>query len=431
MVETTPAILKHDRRHGAAYVLVLCTGFLLTVVGLGVIASSRSTTRAISANSHLLEATLLAENGVEWGLSAIKNDANWRTTYTNNVASPSITVGNGRYAFKLVDETDGVLSNSTSDAVRIYGMGWRGSAMRAFSVKAVGTGASLDSLKNSVQAGGNLNVTSAITTTGGPISANGTLSVGSGITVNGDVEGKTLNISGSVSGARTTLTSTRSLPSTTAFDTYKSQAMTIPFTSISGGTINGRVISGGSNPWGSPNASGVYYIKVPSTGTLTIKSSRLLATLVVEVESGGVFTMSGAVNWNPPRTDYPTLIVKGSSSSSVLLTGTTGSLSEGSTLANYNPSSTPNASGVSDNDYSDTYPSEVNGLVHVVGASTSVSLNTNFVLKGSLIAEGTVSLGSGVKLTASPTLAATPPLGYSAVSQMIISPGTWRWEPGW
>lgn len=168
---------------------------------------------------------------------------------------------------------------------------------------------------------------------------------------------------------------------------------------------------------------------MPSTGTLSIKTSRLVATLVVEMDPGGVFSTSGSFAWDPPRADFPTLIIKASGTSTVSLAGSTSALSEASALTNFNPASTPNSSGVSDTDMSDSYPAEFKGVLHVIGTGFTTSLTNNFKLTGAVIAEGAVSLGLGVRLTANPTLATTPPVGYTAASEMVISPGTWLWQP--
>ncbi|MDB5296113.1 MAG: hypothetical protein JWO31_2096 [Phycisphaerales bacterium] len=426
-----PSRLRPSRRRraGTAYVLVLCTGVLLSVIGLGVLAGSRAASRSARQAADAGEAAVLAESGVAWGLAAVGADTAWRTTYANNVEVAGKAVGRGLVSFKLVDEADGNLSNSATDAVRLVGVGRVGSAARAYSAKLTAVGPVLDSLKNPVQAGTTLTITGNMTVSGGPLSANGTLTVSSGATVTGDVEGTSVVATGTVTGSKATLTTPRVLPVTSVFDTYKAQATTIAFSGISGGTVSNKVISAASNPYGTASAVGVYYIKVPSTGTLTIKSSRLVATLVVEVDPGGKVVTSGAWAWDPPRTDFPTLIVKAGTGSTVSLAGSSTALSEATAMTNFNPAGTPSSGGTTDTNFTGSYPAEFHGVLHVIGTGFTTTLSSYFTLKGALIAEGAVQAGVNTKLTADPVLSATPPVGYTAATTMRISPATWQWDP--
>lgn len=413
-------------RRGAAYVLVLCAGILLSVVGMGILASSRANSRTASQSADLAEASVLAESAVEWGQAVINTNSSWRTTYSNNVETTPQTLGRGQISFKLVNETTASLA---SGDVRIYGIGRVGSATRVYSFALVGTGPTLDVLKTAATAGGNVTVNSSLTASAGSLASNGTLTVATGVTLTGDVEASTVTVNGTVTGTRTTLTTPKSLPVSTVFDTYKAQATEMLFSGIVGGNVSLKVISAGANPYGSVNAAGVYYIHVPSTGTLTIKNSRLLATLVIELDSGGKLITSNSFAWDPPRTDFPTLIVKGTTGSTVTFGGSTTALSESLNLVNFNPVGTPNAAGVSDSDMSDTYPTEFHGLLHVIGSGLSTAFTNNFVMKGSAIIEGAATTGLGVKFTADPTLFTTPPIGYTAATTTVKpSSGSWRWE---
>ena len=427
----SPAFVGRRRRAGAAYLLVLSAGMLLSVIGFGILSSSRSATRSAGQAADLDEAAALAEAGVEWGMAAVAANTNWRTTYASGVEAAAKAVGRGTLTFKLVDEVDGNLSNNASDAVRLYGVGRVGSATRLYSVQLAGTGAVLDVLKAAVHSAGNLSVSDNQTPTGGPLSCNGTLTVASGKTVTGDAEAKAFAGSGTVTGTKTTLSADKAMPAATAFDSYKLLATTIPFPS--GGTVTKKVLSPNVNTVGAAaglNANGVYYIRVPSTGTLTISASRLVSTLVVELDPGGKFATSGAFAWDPPRPDYPTLIVKGGTGSTVTLAGSSGLLYEAANSTNFNPAGMayPYATGTPDTDTTDSYPAEFHGLVHVIGSAVATTVNNYFSLKGSLVTEGATSVGLGVKLVADPALASSPPAGYTASGQMTPAAGSWRWD---
>jgi hypothetical protein len=419
------------RRNGAAYLLVLSAGMLLSVIGIGIVTASRAATRAAGQEADLTEAALLAEAGVEWGMAAVAaNAAGWRTAYTHNVEVPAKTVGRGTVTFKLVDALDGSLSNNAADAVRLYGIGRVGSATRVYRVQLSGTGATLDVLKAPAHAGGGLTVNGNVTVTGGPLSANGLLKVATGKVVTGDVQGTSLQMDGTVSGTQTTLAAALPMPQAAAFDTYKAAATVIPYPA--GGSIAKKVLSPGTNTVSAAaglNANGVYYIAVPAGQTLSITSSRLVATLVVELGTGASVVTSAAFAWDPPRADYPALVIKGTTGT-VTLGGINGTLSEATSAANYNPAGTPSpyVGGSTDSLNDDTYPAELHGLVHVVGSAVTTAIGANLTLKGSVLADGAMTVAAGARLTADPTLAASPPAGYTAVTSMVPDAASWRWD---
>jgi hypothetical protein len=425
-----PVAQRRRRRAGAAYLLVLSAGMLMSVIGLGILTASRSATRSAGQAADLDEAALLAEAGVEWGMAAVAANASWRTTYASGIEAAAKTVGRGTVTFKLVDETDGNLSNNASDAVRLYGVGRVGSATRVYSVPLAGTGASLDVLKTAVHAGTNLTITENLSPVGGPLSANGTVTVNGGKTVTGDVQGTALTLSGTVTGAKTTLPAALAMPQSTAFDTYKAAATVIAYPS--GGGVTKKVLSPGTNTISTTlNANGVYYVLVPAGSTLSITNSRFVATLVVELGANSQLVTTGNFAWDPPRADYPTLVVKGTTGSSVQLGGSNGTLVESTNITNFNPAGTPSpyVGGTTDADKTDSYPAELHGLVHVVGSAVATSITNNLTFKGCVLAEGAVSVGAGVRFTADPTLVASPPAGYSAATAMVPSAASWRWEP--
>ena len=363
------------------------------LIGLGVLTVSRSNSRTSTATADLDEATALAESGVEWGLVAVAADTSWRSTYTHNVETTPKTMGRGRISFKLVAATGTSLA---SGDVRLYGVGRVGVATRVYSVLLTGAGATLDVLKSAAHAAGDLTVNESLTATGGAISSNGQLQVKASKTVTGDVKGMALRIDGAVTGAFSTLTTALAMPVASVFDTYKAKATTLTFSSIASGTgtIDKKVLSPGNNTViaaAGVNADGVYYIKVPSTGTLTIKASRLVATLVVELDPGAAFSVQGANAWTSAKSDYPALIIKAGAGSSVALAGSSSNLSELSALVNYNPTGTPYPypSGSANTTTMDSYPSQIQGLIHVIGASVTTSLLSNFNLKGAILGRRT------------------------------------------
>ncbi|HEX8911644.1 MAG TPA: hypothetical protein VF796_04740 [Humisphaera sp.] len=433
MTTARPAHSRPRRRarRGAAYVLVLSLGLVISVIGMGVLLTTRVAVRDATRTGEVDEAAVLAQSAAEWGMAAIANDTNWRTTYTSGTATAERPLGRGYVSFKLVDETDGNLSNGTNDNVRVYGIGRVGSAKRIYSVSLMPSGPGLDVLRTAAHSGGAAATSGTVTAAGGPFSSNGSFTVPTGATVTGDVEAASVSLSGTLTGTSKVMAA-KTMPGATVFDQYKSIATTIAFSSLSSGNLQNAVLSPLTNPYGLlPNAKGVYYVRVPANGTLTIRQCRLVATLVVEVDAGGKVATSGSFLWDPPQADYPALIVKATTGCSVDFGGSTTSLSEATYATNFNPVGTPypyTASGSADVDTSDSYPSELHGVVHVMGTGFTTTLGSNLKTKGCVIVEGSVTYGGGISLTSDPTLLTTPPQGYRDATVLAPLTGTWRWE---
>ena len=122
------------RRRGTAYVFVLLTAVILSVIGLTALAAARVQTHVQSDSERVLQARYLAASVVEVALQRIDNDANWRTTYTNDTWTPEESYKGAKFRFKLVDETDGDLANDSSQSARLHVSAGVGVALRLYSV---------------------------------------------------------------------------------------------------------------------------------------------------------------------------------------------------------------------------------------------------------------------------------------------------------
>lgn len=123
------------RRRGMAYIAVLMISMLVAIASLSGLSVARSRLRAVETASHTTRARFYAESAIEMALHTIGADSNWRNTYTHNEWTAERVVGNGGYAWKLVDESDGNLANDSEDPVRLYGKGVVENAMRIYSVE--------------------------------------------------------------------------------------------------------------------------------------------------------------------------------------------------------------------------------------------------------------------------------------------------------
>src|SRR5205807_799357 len=134
--------------------------------------------------------------------------------------------------------------------------------------------------------------------------------------------------------------------------------------------------------------------------------SRVQGTLLIEgnssVSSQTVQFISEQY-WQPQRSDYPVLIVKG-----------VGTVKFGGSLFRLTQSSV-------------TYPSEMRGLVHLIGTS-SVEMNNAFYLYGCLVADGTLTTTGTSGVSWDSKLYTAPPSGYQRGDGLTIAPGSWKWD---
>jgi hypothetical protein len=397
------------RRAGGVYVVVLAMTMLVTVIGLGALATSRITSRATSGAIDWQQADHLAMSAVEQAISKMNVDAaasptTWRTPYTNNALAFNCDFGPGQLRWVLVDEDDSSITNNYCDPIRLYGIGRIGTTNRCFSVQLAAAGDPMDFLRTAMHSAGGIKFNGgSMLVLNGPISTNGGVSGGLNNLKVGAAE-----IAGD--GA-----ATKQMPSAGVFDLYRRsrKATVIPSSVVSGGTFQPALLSSTNNPYGVPDPNGIYYLRLPDTiVTLKIGNCHIKATLLIENADGannqvvqiGPDLADGAGYFiEPPRPDYATLITKGIAT--VKLNGSKKSFDEGST----------------------SYGSEIQGLIHTVGTSV-VQLNDTFHLRGCLVADGEVDATGSVGITALPSLYTTPPWGYSKGNRMLPVPGSWKWD---
>ncbi len=440
---STHSKTRKSHRRGAVYVLVLGMGMLVSVMVMGVLINNRVQMRGTARSSDSLSAEALAESAVDYAIATLNANAGWRTAYVNNVESPTVALGGGIISFKIIDEVSGNLTTTSTNPVRIYGIGRYGAATRVYSVLAEGKNA-LTCLNVALMVGGKIAETNSsnLQASGYTLATNSTFTgntSGGGSTVNANVEAVatiTPN-SATISGTSTTGVAARIMPAPTVIDTYVSMGTPINFSSIPGGTIRNVVISPASNPYSSTavNAKGIYVIDCAG-GNLVITRCRIVGTLVILNPGSGSSIGTGAgasdqINWAPAMSNYPCLLVKGN----MTLAWSDGS---GSTMnewdlvggiCNFNPPGTPYPypSGTSDFLVFDTYPSVIVGLVYVSG---NVTGNQNYPAIDELIVGGTYDpVRDSVTLSYRGNYLASPPPGFRGGGSLITVPASWRWQP--
>jgi len=122
-----------QRCRASAYVAVLMTAMIVSVIGVSALSVTRIELRSAQGGNDVTAARFYAQSAIEMGMLRIRGDPSWRTTYSNDVWTSEQPLGNGSYTWKLVDERNGDLAADPSSAVRLYGKGSTSAAVRIYS----------------------------------------------------------------------------------------------------------------------------------------------------------------------------------------------------------------------------------------------------------------------------------------------------------
>lgn len=120
------------RRRGTAYVAVLGTTMLVTLMGVSALTVVRLERLAANATGDAERASLLAQSAVELALRETQSDG-WRTRHTSGAWSAPMTLEGGTMRYRFTDPLDGNLAAGTH-AAHVEGEGLRGGAKRLVSV---------------------------------------------------------------------------------------------------------------------------------------------------------------------------------------------------------------------------------------------------------------------------------------------------------
>ncbi|MGE5295344.1 MAG: hypothetical protein ACM3VT_11000 [Solirubrobacterales bacterium] len=399
---------------GSIYLHVLATSLLVTMLGLGSLMAVRLQMRSARLSRESAEARLCAQSAVEVGLLSIKQNANWRTTWSNGVWLQSIPLGSGSFTLAGIDPGDGVLSDSAYEPVVLTGTGTRGAACHKTQVTLTPVVKPLAAMGTCLHSSGSICVNGSrkITVVGAPLSANGQLA-NSG-TIDGNAEVYSVSTTGTVTGTLTAPAATKPLPAATLISQYAAKAATVAYS----GTIDKAVLGPGCNPWGSTDPNGLYVLDTGGNA-ITIKNTRIYGTLIIKAGGQSVI-LDGAMFCQNYRPQFPVLIVDGNLT--IKCTSASTTLSEATNAKNYNPTGVPYG-GVCDTDAVDTYPNEIRGLIHVSG---SFVLQQTAKIVGTVLCGGTVTCDGINTIVYDAGLYSCPPTGYTFVDGMAISPGSWR-----
>ncbi len=194
--------------------------------------------------------------------------------------------------------------------------------------------------------------------------------------------------------------------------------------------VHRQLLSSQSNPFtGVLNSDGVYVLTCASN-KINIRDARIAGTLVI-LNPGAGSRIEGSVCWEPPvvwstnpsSPNMPALIANGA----LELGLNSASLSEALANMNFNPSGSPYA-GSTDTDLTDSYPSQVTGVVYS-SANLTVSkystINGSIVGGSGIVISGATPATSGVVLNQQPLYYyANPPIGFRASPVIKVKSGS-------
>lgn len=415
---------SRSRRRGSMYVLVLGTAIIVMVMGLSALTISRINRRTTQDTADMGAARVYARAAVEAGMFWVENDASWRAGAPQGYWVLDKPFGQGTYSFEVHDKTDADFKNNDTDPIVIIGTGMKGNARCKLQVTLVSDGAALTCLETSLHAGNDLLIQDTAVSGDQILSANDSVDA-STANVAPAVEAGTTITGGTYTGLQTPGVAARTMPDPVAvFDFYTDEVngTAIDITSlpsVAPRLLDGILLSPNSNPYGATNTNGIYVIDCKGE-SLVIRNCRIVGTLVL-INPGAGSQVAQSVNWTPAVSNYPALLVDGDFDLAFDATA----LDEGALGVNFNPFGTPNAGGWDDIDQSDSYVSEIAGLVFV---SNDLDMTAGApTVRGCTVAGNTIILtGPEAGFYYDGKYLANPPPGFQSGGPMLLSPGSWR-----
>lgn len=406
------------RRRGSVYIAVLGASLIVVTLAVGGILSTRVQARGTDANNDAAEARLYAQSGLELARLWISQDSRWRSTRVNGSWTDRLALGSGSISIDVSDPLDGDLTNRPHDSVQITAIGNKGSARQLLRQTLSARPVPLPALRYALHTAGEIRVQSGkrLILGSSTASTNGSWRNDGTVEGNADVSSSTSN--SSMYGTLTTGVAARAMPESTVPEAYARLGTTISPTSM----MLGKVLTPTLNPYGDVNADGVYVIRTSSN--LTIRQCRVYGTLVI-FASGKKVTIDQANLFQPARPDFPAIIIVGDCA--LDYTSST-ALTEVGAASNLNPTGAPYL-GVADSDQTDSYPNEIQGLLHVTG---QLICSSPGIVRGAIICESSASSSAvdinavGMRVIYDNTLYTSPPQFYTTSVPMRSLAGSYK-----
>lgn len=388
-------------------------------MGLGAMLAVRMRGAADELTAQALQARINAEAGLDTFANFISGSTNWRSKGAG-VWFSDTPFGKGSFSVQVSDPVDGDLANRTTDPVLLRVTGVRGAATHIAEVRLAPVGRPIGALAQAITANGRIMVMGGKT-----LNVNGAaIASNTAIRLDGNLYGSGQSLlnsgGGSATGGMTTLTlaTLKTMPSSGVQALYTGLATPITGSATK---IDKQLLCPTVNTMGGGvNAAGVYVLN--ASGDVSIKNMRLYGTLIINAP-GKKVNIGPSVFMQTARADYPVLIVNGEVN---IDNDRTKTLDESAVGFSLNPAGAPYL-GITNTTQTDSYPSEIRGLVHV---KEQITLHDNALIRGALISESTdltdAIHAESAEVVWDPGLFNAPPVGYTGSTQLMIVPGSWK-----
>lgn len=121
-------------RRGSAYLIILMTSMIVTVIGLSSLLVMRVQLRAATNTNDSAQARLCARSGIEIGLLWIQQDPNWRAKRGNGLWADNVPMGTGTFSLEAFDPVDDDILDSSEDPVLLTATGINGQSRQKLQV---------------------------------------------------------------------------------------------------------------------------------------------------------------------------------------------------------------------------------------------------------------------------------------------------------
>lgn len=132
-----------SRERGGVYLAVLGASMIISVLGVAGLYAVNLQARISVNSNNAMRAAIASESGIDYARLQMTLLPGWRTEIKHDSWTTPIPFDGGTLAFKVVDETDGSLTNNNTDPVRIHGKATFGKAVRIQSVQLLPDGSGI------------------------------------------------------------------------------------------------------------------------------------------------------------------------------------------------------------------------------------------------------------------------------------------------
>lgn len=389
----------NNQRRATAYLLVLVAVLVTVSIGVTGTMVHKARRERLSRAWEIERAHQIAQAGLELSVAYLQSDRSWRTLRGLGVWMNNAPLLDGTVTVTASDP-DGSATDDHADDITLTSEGRFGKARQVVTATFTPIPVPMSSLAYASS-------TVGPTDFRGTINANRALAANGSMTAVGAAVRAPVYAGSSITGliyygTQHPNSGTREHPGATVFDWYIANGTAINHGSLPGGDLQQVVLGPGHNPWGAPNPLGIYVINCANK-RIRIRNCRIEGTLVL-LNPKSDSKIEQSLNWAPADSRLPALLVLGGMQIDISSTPIT----ETAANTNLNPPTAPYL-GSSDNDTSDSYPSQIEGLIYVSG---NLIARGAAQIRGQVLAGGSATFSENVTLSWSSRYFDNPPPGF-------------------